>query len=414
MIGLENKDSSFFTIASPDVTLDTQDFSKDIMSFSITERMDSMPQGQIVFNDPKHYFSRILRTGVKLQVSWGYRKQESIVNALFSKTLNFDEVTGLLTRRGLEGFVSSPAGQGRADGITTYNCNFTSFGFRGADQTILYTSGTKAGVVSQAFDELGIDPIRRLILFSVGNDTLTTERAVRQDETTFRFLTRLAKEWKALFTVNYTQDGTPTAMFIDPDKIGKNPFALYIMNATGSSHAIGYKGRISNVISYTWKSNESESGVGQNVRLDIVDGKVIFRRFVAEQEYVISYRLDPAKIQEAFQDRAVEGVQAQFKLAKELLSASDFDQIKHFFTAIETTTAPQGFGYRINCKMLGSPLFAPPNQVRINNGFPDRLGGVQAKYYIYEVVHTIDRTGYFSDLEIVDVFTLSPIGIPLL
>ena len=88
-------------------------------------------------------------------------------------------------------------------------------------------------------------------------------------------------------------------------------------------------------------------------------------------------------------------------------------KIKHFFDPVESSYAPQGFGYRITCDMIGNPLYIPSSQIKINNGFPDRLGGNQAIWYLDKVSHTINKSGYSMKIEIVDVFTLSPIGAPI-
>lgn len=406
-IGIENKDSSFFTIESTDVSLNSKSYEKNLISLSITERSGAMPQGTLSFYDPDHWFSKILRTGVGIKLSWGYKKAGNSPDSLIAKKLNLDEISGSLIRRGLEGFVSSPKGKGDNKGVVTYNCKFTSFGFRGTDQSKLYTTGKKKDVISDAFDDLGI--ITKQIDFTLGDDTLTLNTGVRQDEPTFRFLNRLAKEWRCLFHIGYSPAGNPVGIFVDANRIGDQQYASMFLGASGLSNVIGYMGELNNVKSYTWSSSESESGVGDNARMDIVDGQIVFRRFVAEREETVTYRLDLNKIQKAYSD--VDDLASQIKLTKELLSKKTFDQIKHFFTPIKTSTAPQGYGYRLNCEMIGNPLFAPPNEVKINNGFPERLGGQQSKWYVQSVTHNIDRSGYGMSVEIVDVFSLSPIGL---
>lgn len=412
-IGLENKDSSFFTVESPDVNLENQDFSRDIISLSITEKTGAMPQGTLQFYDPKHYYSRILRTGARLRISWGYKTYFATPDSLLTKQLNFDEVSGDLIRRGYEGFVSSPTGGGSGGGVVTYNCNFTGFGFRGEEVSRVYTSGKKSSVISQAFDAIGISQTKRLIDFSLGDDSITSDQYVRQEESYFAFINRLAIEWRAFFQVGFSPAGESVAIFIDEAKIGTTQMPVWLLGATGKSNVIGYKGELNNVISYTWTSSESESGVGDNVRLDIVDGQIVFRRYVADQERVITYRLDEKKIQEVYAEESNQGLSAQIRLTQDLLSKNDFEQIKHFFTPVESTTAPSGYGYRINCEMIGNPLYIPGNLMIINNGFPDRLCADQSKWYLQTVRHKIDRSGYFMSIEVVDVFTLSPIGQPI-
>ena len=410
-IGILNKDSSFFTVESPDITLENQDFSKNLISLTITEKTSAMPQGALQFYDPKHYYSRILRTGARLRISWGYKSYFETPDSLLAKTLNFDEVTGELVRRGYEGFVSSPTGGGSGDGIITYNCNFTAFGFRGEKESKIHSTGTKASIVSKAFDALGISETKRLIDFSFGTDKVTADRYIRQDQTTFAFLNRLAIEWRAFFHVGFSPDGESIAIFIDEARIGNENLPKWILGATGKSNIIGYKGELNNVISYTWNSSESESGIGDNVRLDIVDGQIIFRRYVAEEERVVTYRLDEKKIQDVYSDNTNQGLEQQIKLTQDLLSKNDFEQIKHFFTPVESTTAPSGYGYRINCEMIGNPLFIPGSIIKINNGFPDRLCAEQSKWYMQTVTHKIDRAGYFMSIEVVDTFNLSPVGL---
>lgn len=411
MIGIINKDSSFFEVTSDDIELDDKLMSRSLINFSVTEQRDAMTQGSLSFRDDNHIYSRILRTGVNIKVAWGYKDNIFGQNSL---STNLDEISGSLVRRGLKAFVSSPSGGGNVGGVTTYNCNFTAYNFRGLENSIVYSSGTRRDVIETVFNNIGVSKSKRYINFALGSDELGFERSVRQDETDFLFLTRLAREWGTIFTIGFSSNNEVVAVFMDPDQIGDTNMSRWMGGTSGSTHAIGYKGKISNVISYTWTSNESESGVGDNAQLDFVDGQVIVRRFIAEQEKVILYRLDPDKIQEALDEAGNDGFISQTALVKDLLNTKDFESIKHFFTPYESTTAPQGFGYKIKAKMIGNPLFVPPNKISINNGFPDRLGNAQSKWYIDKVSHRIDKSGYKMDTEIIDVFSLSDIGLGIL
>lgn len=408
MIGIVNKDSSFFQVSSPDIDLDETDMNKYIMSLSITERMGAMPQGTLRFRDPFHVFSRILRTGAELQIAWGYKNFGKTLDD--KSVLSLDEITGDIERRGLRGFISSPKGGGSNMGLITYDCNFTSYGFRGEDKTKTYTSGKRKDVISQAFTELGIPLSNQIIDFTIGQESVDSRRSVRQDETTYLFLSRLSREWRALFTITYNGKGDPVGIFIDPEKLQTANIPFRVNGQKGSAHEFGYRGELNNVKSYTWSSNESENGIGQNVQLEIIDGQPVFRKFVAEEETIVSYRLNTDKIKAAIADKEVDGIQAQTKFVKELLSVKDFSQVIHFFDAFESTTAPQGFGYRVNIETVGNPLYTPPNQARLINGFPDRLGSSQAVYYLNEVKHSITAKGYDVSASIVDVFAFSDIG----
>ncbi len=414
MIGIENKDSSFFTIESPDVSLTSVEFEKSLISLTIKEQMDNIPNGTLQFNDPDHKFSRILRTGANLVISWGYKKSNAILGSIIEKQINPAEISGDLIRRGLSGFVSSPSGSGSAGGAITYNCNFTSYEFRGLDTARYFTEGTKKDVISSIFDEFGISLTKRVIDFRRGNERLSTEMSVRQDETSFRFLSRLAREWKAMFQFAYASDGSMVGIFIDPDKINKISMSALTIKASGLSHVLGYKGEINNIKSYTWQSNESENGSGDNVQMVIVDGQPTFIHYVAESETVTSYRLRPDRIQKAIQEAGLDGVESQSRFVKDLLATNDFESIKYYFDPISSTTAPQGFGYRIKANMIGNPLFVPPNLVIFNNGLPDRVGNKDTEFYLNSITHTINRSGYNMSVEIVDVFSLSDIGQALL
>ena len=413
MIGIQNYDSSFFEIESDDLSLDNNTMSKNLINLSITEQRDAMTQGTLNFYDQDHKFSKILRTGVNLKISWGY-KDNLLLPDIVNFKYNVDEINGSLIRRGLTAFISSPGGGGSSHGTVTYNCNFTAFKFRGLDESETFSTGTKKDVISKVFDKIGVSLIKRFISFRNANDKLNTEKKVRQDGTDFQFLTQKAREWDALFAMGFSPEGEVVAVFIDTDQIGNNLIPKWTSNVIGSTHAVGYKGEINNVISYTWKSNESENGVGSNVKLDFVDGQAVFHRFVAEQKKVITYKLKPERIRDAINSIESDGIISQTKLVADLLSVKDFEEIKHFFEPHMTTLAPQGFGYTINAQMIGNPLFMPPNQIFLNNGFPDRFGGKFDKYYINKVTHNIDKSGYKMSIQIVDPFSISDIGLVII
>lgn len=413
MIGIINKDSSFFTVESPDVSLKDRDFSKNLMSLNIKEEMSSLTQGTLTFYDFDDYFSRVLRIGVRLNISWGYRNYNVIPDSVIESQYNIDEISGDLIRRGYQGFISNPSGSGNSSGVKTYNCNFSAYGFRGEEYSHRYENGTKKTVVSEAFDNLGISATKRLIDFTLGNDKVTFDKYVRQDETTFAFLSKKALEWGAIFHVAFTPAGETVGFFVDKNKMGTKILPKWTLGAGGDSHILGYNGEINNVISYKFTQSGSESGAGDNVRLDIKDGQIIFRRYVAEQKSIITYRLDYEKVQKEFND--VDSTQQQQLIKfQEFMSTKTFAEIKHFFTPVEQQTAPSGYGYRINCEMIGNPLFIPGTIIKINNGFPDFLCDDESIWYLNSVNHRIDSSGYNMSIEVIDVFNLSPIGLPVL
>lgn len=409
-VGIINRDSIFFTVESPDVSLNEQDLSEHLESFSITERTNAMPQGTLSFNDPGHVISRIFRVGAKLKVSWGYKDFGQTLDSLLPKDLNLDEITGPIIRRGIEGFISSPSGGAAQNGKISFNCNFTGLNFRGPDSNNEFTSGNKRGVINQAFDAIGVSPLYRKIDFSRGSDSVTTQHSVRQDETTFLFLVRLAKEWGALFHMAYMQDGSIGAMFIDPDRTDKNPLPRWLYKSIGNSHLLGWNGSIQNVISYSWTNNQGESGIGDNVILEPVNGELVFRRFQAKDQSVTTWKLNYEKVQALYADNNVSQAE-RTKFTTEYFNTKSFEEVKHFFDPVESSTAPQGYGYRVKARMIGNPLVAPPSKVKFNNGFPDQIGSADTTWYLETVTHTINNSGYFMDVEIVDAFNLSPVGL---
>ena len=409
-VGIVNRDSIFFTVESPDVSLNEQDLSALIESFSITERTAAMPQGTLTFNDPGHEISRIFRIGVRLKVSWGYKDFGQTLDSLLPKDLNLDEITGPIIRRGIEGVISSPSGGAAQSGKITFNCNFTGLNFRGPDDTTDYSDGNKRTVIGQIFDKIGVSSVNRLIDFERGSEPVTTLRPVRQDESTFLFLVRLALEWRALFHMVYMQDGSIGAIFIDPGRTDKNPLPRWLYKSTGNSHLLGWNGIVKNVISYTWTDNQGESGVGDNVNLEIINGEISFRRFVAEDQKVITWVLNTEKIRALYADNNISQAERS-KFTKEYFNTKSFEEVKHFFDPVESSTAPQGYGYRIKARMIGNPLFAPPSKVKFNNGFPDQIGSAQTTWYLENVTHTINNSGYFMDVEIIDSFLKSTAGL---
>lgn len=410
MIGITNRDSSFLTIESPDVQVKDSDLAKYFESFSITERSSAMPQGSLTFHDQNHVISKILRIGARIKFSWGYKDFGTTLISLLPVDLNFDEITGPLVRRGMEGVITSPGGGGAQSGKITYNCNFTAIGFRGIDTTNEFSAGKKRDVISKVFDDIGVSTTFRFINFARGDENVTPTQSVRQDESSFLFLTRLAKEWRGLFMLSYLPDGGIGGVFIEPGATEQNPFVNWMFSSTGNSHYMDYAGASPNVISYTWTNLQGESGVGDNVQLEIVNGEIVFRQFVVEDQNVITYRLNKEKVKDIFADPSAD-ITTKTRILQDYLSKKSFEQVKHFFDPVESSTAPQGYGFRVKAKMLGNPLFAPPSYIKIGSGFPEQIGNTQTTWYLESVTHNIDNTGYFMNIEVVDAFAKSPVGL---
>lgn len=410
-ININNKDSSFFTVASPDIVETEKDLTSKIISLTINEEMGRLPYGTLTLYDPTLIYARILRNGLKLDITWGYKVFDDSERTKVLVGLNSDEISGRRERRGFNAIVSAPSGAGTQGGQLIFNCNFASLGFRGDDFARIHKSGYKRDIISRVFDELGVSSVFRDIRFSRGDEKLSEQTNVRQNETNFQFLVRISYEWRALFRLGHTPKGDIAGIFIDPDYLSKTLFNTWTTGGRGQSNYFDYKGSVSNVISYTWKNNEGENGVGDNVQMVLIDGVPTFLRFVQESEKVVAYRLVPELIGKELEQRGLEsGVQGQTRLMKDWLNVTDFKQIKRFFVPIEAGTAPQGFGYEIKAKMLGNPLTSPPVIASFGRGFPERIGNIDTKWYVRKVAHNLDINGYFMDTDIVDAFAITPLG----
>ncbi len=115
-ININNKDSSFFTIVSPDIVETEQDLTSKIISLTINEEMGRLPYGTLTLYDPTLIYSRILRNGLKLDVTWGYKRWDDSEKSVVLVSLNTDEISGRRERRGFNAIVSAPSGSGTQDG----------------------------------------------------------------------------------------------------------------------------------------------------------------------------------------------------------------------------------------------------------------------------------------------------------
>jgi hypothetical protein len=65
--------------------------------------------------------------------------------------------------------------------------------------------------------------------------------------------------------------------------------------------------------------------------------------------------------------------------------------------------------------MFGNPSLTCGQLVNFNVGFPANLvlspGGSPVQFMVKKATHTISEAGYFTDLEVVDMFTVSAVGV---
>jgi len=404
-------DQSFFKINFVGDT-NNIDISKDVISFSITEEIQKMITGSITLKDSYNIYSRQLKNGKNFSLNWGYKKGNINIEKALLK--NPTEITGTNIRTNLKAYIQSPGGSGSQNGELIYNCNFYGADIKSnLKDTIWHRTGTKRLVIESSLLKLGVTEL--YVDFIQQNEQLGENNAVLQNETTFRFINRLAFEWRCLFKIGYDLKGNLIGLFVDNNKVDSGVSLLFqkkiIGGTTGSSKLFEYgiNSFYPNVIAYTWKHNIGDSGLGDGNRIEIINGKSVITNYTVEDQIVKISRLNESRIKKYIEDNP-----ERKDLIKDIIVANNLDSkigdttVAYFFDQIETTTAPQGLGYSANIQVLGDPLLTCPMKAILGNGFPDffknDLGGLN-KFYIKKVTHNIDSNGYKCQIEIADVIT---------
>lgn len=404
-------DNSFFKITFEGDS-GTVNISEDVISFSVTEEIHKMTTGSLVLRDPYHIYTRQLKNGKIFNLTWGY-KNESI-NTLLSLQKNPLEITGSSIRTALRGYIQSPGGAGGQDGVLTYNCNFYGAEMKSnLHDTVWHRTGVKQTVIFDAFFKLGVT--LPFVNFTQMNDTLTENNAVMQNETHFRFLNRLAFEWRCTFRLGYTLTGQLAGLFVDNNQIDGSTALQFQKLVTGgvagSSKLFEYgvNSAYPNVINYTWKHNIGHSGLGDGNRIEIINGKSIITNYTVENQEVRISRLSEVRLKEYIKTHP-----DQKDLRRDIIAANSFTSkigdttVGYFFDDPIISTAPQGLGYSANIQTIGDPLFTCPMRADFGNGFPDfyknDLGGLN-KFFIKKVTHNISSNGYKCNLIVADAIT---------
>jgi len=395
-IGLWNHDGTFFDVTSKDVKLENV-ANEDIISLDITEEMAKMDSGTISFFDPNHIYSRLFRPGAILSISWGIKPS-----------------VGLPVQRDKVDFmINSPSGGGDSSGRVVFNCSFMALGFRGDSSTRWYESGTKSDVISQVLTRLNVLPYNSEINFSRGKEKINGNK-IAQYESDFRFLVRMADEWRCAFRIGKDKKGKTVACFIDYGNLATSVFAFRIGGAYSAHFEYGgvrtarplLTGN-ANVLSYNWKDNSMDSSTGQGARIVMIDGQPQIFRTIVENETVKTYRLVPERIE---QELARKDLLQRTDLLTEYLSAKNFKDVERFFVEETTTTAPQGSGITVDIDAMGDPTLTAGLVATFGSGFPDRVGAKDRTWWIRKTNHKISINGYFSSVEVADAYSFSPTG----
>ena len=418
MIGLDNRDGSFFSVVPEGIgEVKRTNFPKSLLSdlnqrvesFEINEEMGKLASGSITFtDDDEHNISFLLKMGTRVKISWGYKKWDTSVSGIVGQTKGDMMIAGLPVRV-MYGMVRSPNGSSGADGHTTYSCEFfQTFPYYGANSQKIRRYQTKMNkglVVKTAMQDLGIDITNQVIAFRRQNEFTEVGGCLQDYETPFKFLVRLSMEWRAIFRVAFTTAGMPIGIFIDPGT--EIPAAITkITGAIGLYNEFRRKTVPNpNVKSYTWNLNTGGSG-GDSVRIVYVNGKPEFWRLHAATETVQFYKLNTNLMRTQM---AKSNPKAQLELYKQWMGEQDMQSLidQKYYIPVNETTAPQGVGLTMSCQCLGNPLMTAPNKVVFKGSFPDYFLNPKFFFYLNKVTHKISRSGYDVSANIVDAFTIS-------
>lgn len=390
---LYNHDGSWFKIESSDVEISSV-LTEDVISLTVTEEMAKMDSGTLQLLDRNNVYSRILRPGAKLNISWGTRLGQPTA----------------ASRSPIEVMINSPSGGGDAGGRISFNCSFMALMSRGSDLVKWYETGTKADVVSDAMTRCGVALGNQEINFARGNEAITSGTKVCQNESDFRFLVRCADEWRAAFRIGRDKGGNQIACFVDYAALKTSKFVEKMTGESSAHLEYGYGAVLSNqanVPEYTWQDHSMDSSTGQGVRIYEADGKIQMMTYNVENETVTTWRLNPELIEAEMKQHDLGG---QTKLMTEYLSVKTFDEIKRFFIEDATTTAPQGSGLTVDAKLMGDPNVTAGMIATFGAGFPSRIGAKDRTWWMRKVEHTLAMAGYFTRVSISDAYAFSPTG----
>ena len=385
----------------------------DLISISVTEEMGKSVYGQISLNDPTSLYARFLKNNTNLYLSWGYKALGASLLMSLGQ-LSPDVFKGNIQRRGLNVFVTNPSGRGDDKGVVTFNCGFMSMGWIGEAKIATFSAGTKMSVIMSAFSAMGVSPDKQKVQFDNLNDSYSSESFERQEESDFQFVARLALEWRCMFRLGYANDGTVFGIFIDHTAIVivQEQLQLWTGGLIEGGFVFSYgKTEIGEtpIISYEWRNAEGESGQGDYVKAVMMpNGQYSWQRFTMKTDSVSTRVIDTEKAaSKATEEQAI-------AVAGAAVGDINNTAYKPFWNTVTMKTAPNGLGYTINLRCFGLPQITCGMIVQLNHGFPDIFRERTDKsllFLVQSVTHTVDQSGYFTDLSIVDLATVSLLGI---
>lgn len=414
MIGITNRDSSFFTIRTkprqPEGVGKSElmkDLADRVVSLEITEEWGKMINGSITFEDDNNWnIAYLLKFGTPILLQWGYKAWSTSLGSIKSDP-RVISISGA-PKRAAQAIVTNPSGSGSTSGEIRYNCSFVqnftpplTARFKKYPPRI-----TKGALVAMVLTGMGIPSPMQFVAFSRMNESYDTGYQVVQDyETDYKFLVRLSMEWRCVFRIAYTPKGDIVALFASPDMV--NLFPTAITGGIGLFNELRYKtAQFPNVKNYSWNHNVGDSGSGDSVRIVYVNGQPQYWRMKAKTDTVVFYKLNTEKMKT---EMAKLNHAGKVALYKEWMSKENMDELirDKYYIPVEEKTAPQGIGLSLSAEMIGDPLWTAPNRAKFSGAFPDYFLMDKLHFFVRRVTHKIDRSGYNMSVEVVDAFTIS-------
>jgi hypothetical protein len=395
---------------------------EDILSISVTEELGKTITGSISMRDPKLLYSMYLVVNRPLIVSWGYKLPGADIADQLG--ISADKFASNLVRRGLSVFVMNPSGNADGNGYTSFSCGFMSAGWFGKYNEKTFKNCSRYDLVNQVLDSMGV--FDRHIAFGSASQMYNEESVERQSESDFSFLARLSTEWRCVFKLGFNSDRSTYCLFYGFEGLDMMAQALSSKTVTmgldklaaatgfGGLPKFSYRnmdiGDIP-VISYSWQNEEGENGQGDNVTITNVNGQMVHQRFKVKDDVISTWDLDMDAIKK---DVGANG----FKTVADVMAVANSNfkdqRIQKYWRQIDQKTAPNGYGYTLKLHLFGMPMITAGMLVLLGNGFPPqfrRKENTDIRFVVRAVSHSIDQSGYFTDIDIVDMFTVSVLGI---
>lgn len=411
MEAIFNQDSSYFKISLSDGT----EISTDVVSFEFTEEIGMMTKGSITLYDMQDFYGSTFLNNPNFTLEFGYKTRNVNKSQAQQLSKNPKELLNTGIRTNIKCIGITPSWQYSNDGRKLFTISFYGQFFKSnlTEQTVSY-QGTRTLVIQEAMTKLGVTVFN--IDLGRQKKNLGANTYVRQTETTFRFLVRLAYEWHCVFQMGYNSAGLLAGMFVDQEKIGTESVASFnaaLVGSVGGSKLLEYGigSTLPNVITCNIQKHVGNSGQGDGTIINVINGQVVPTTYVTETQFVEVLILDEAELK-----RFIGEHQDQEKqIIKQVLGANNIDStildrtIRSFFKKTNFSTAPQGFGYSADIQMIGDPTLIPTIEIFFGHGFTKALQPKDKlnKFYLSKATHKMSSQGYFTNITVGDSITVN-------